>query len=108
LALRKSQKTFKGEGEDIIPWLEFFFKILLKQSQIAIDLLSRENIEKLLSPKQLQVWEYFQQAIELTPAQIAKATDIARPTINQALDKLLRLKKIERFGQGRATRYRKA
>jgi Fic family protein len=107
LALRKSQKTLKSAKEDIIPWLEFFFRILLKQSQIAIDLLSRENIEKLLSPKQLQVWEYFQQVNEVAPAQIAKTTNIARPTINQALVKLLRLKKIERFGQGRATRYRK-
>ena len=117
LVLRKSQKTFlpaiasakegKSAKEDVIPWLEFFFKILLKQSQIAIDLLSKENIEKLLSPKQLQVWEYFQQVREAAPAQIAKATNIARPTINQALDKLLRLKKIERLGQGRATRYRK-
>ncbi|MFA7151507.1 MAG: Fic family protein [Candidatus Paceibacterota bacterium] len=107
LALRKSQKTFNSDREDIIPWLAFFFKILLKQSQIAIDLLSKENIEKLFSPKQLQIWEYFQQVSEAAPAQIAKATNIARPTINQALDKLLRLKKIERFGQGRATRYRK-
>jgi hypothetical protein len=74
---------------------------------MAIDLLSRENIEKLLSPKQLKVWEYFQQANEATPAQIAAATGIARPTLNQSLDKLLRLKKIERLGQGRATRYRK-
>jgi Fic family protein len=117
LALRKSQKTFlptialakegKTPKEDIIPWLEFFFTILLKQSQTAIDLLSKENIEKLLSPKQLKVWEYFQQTNEATPAQIATATNIARPTINQSLDKLLRLKKIERLGQGRATRYKK-
>jgi len=117
LSLRRSQKTFlsaetlKREGkapkENIIPWLEFFFGIVLKQSRMAIDLLSRENIEKLFSPKQLEVWEYFQQANEATPAQIAAATGIARPTLNQSLDKLLRLKKIERLGQGRATRYRK-
>jgi Fic family protein len=117
LALRKSQKTFlpaealakegKTLKEDIVPWLEFFFKVLLTQSQMAINLLSKENIEKLLSPKQLLVWGYFQQAGEASPAQIANATKIARPTINQSLDKLLRLKKIERLGQGRATRYRK-
>lgn len=113
LSLRKSQKTFlsakdgKTLKDDIILWLEFFLGIILKQSRMAIDLLSKENIEKLFSPKQLKVWEYFQQANHATPAQIAAATGIARPTLNQSLDKLLRLKKIERLGQGRATRYRK-
>ncbi len=107
LALRKSQKTFKSEREEIAPWLEFFLRILSKQAQIAIDLLSQENIEKILSSKQLKIWEYLQQAGQATPAQISKSTNIARPTINQALNKLIRLKKIERLGQGRATRYRK-
>jgi Fic family protein len=107
LALRKSQKTFKTPKEDIIPWLDFFFGIILKQSQMAIDLLSKENIEKLFSPKQLKVWEYFQKAVETTPAQIVNATGIVRPTVNQALTRLLQLKKIERLGQGRATHYRK-
>ncbi len=108
LALRKSQKTFKKDKESITSWLEFFSKILLRQAQIAIDLLSKENIERLLSAKQLKIWEYLQRTGEASPAQIFQATNISRPTINQALNKLLRLKKIERFGLGRATRYRKA
>jgi len=47
LALRKSQKTFKVKHENIIPWLDFFLTIFLKQSEMAVDLLSKENIEKL-------------------------------------------------------------
>ena len=39
--------------------------------------------------------------------QIAKNAKVARPTVNQAADKLIKLKKIERVGQGRSTRYRK-
>ena len=39
--------------------------------------------------------------------QIVKSVNIPRPTINQALVKLLRLKWIERIGLGRATRYKK-
>ena len=31
---------------------------------------------------------------------------MVRPTLNQVLTKLLNMKKIERLGQGRATRYR--
>ena len=107
IALRKSQKTLKTTKVDITPWLEFFLNVLLKQSKQAIELLSKENIDKLLSPKQLLVWEYLEQTEEATPGEIAKATNVARPTVSQALDTLLRLKKVERIGQGRTTRYKK-
>lgn len=107
IALRKSQKSIKKKKEDVTPWLNFFFDIVLEQSKQAIELLSKENIEKLLSPKQLAVWEYLNTVDEASPAEISKKTKVARPTINQVLDKLLRLKKVERIGLGRSTRYRK-
>ena len=106
IALRKRQKTLKT-GTDITPWLEFFLHVLLKQSKQAIELLSKENIDKLLSPKQLTVWKYLEQTEEATPGEISKATNVARPTVSQALDTLLRLKKVERLGKGRTTRYKK-
>lgn len=107
IALRKSQKTIKTKNEDINSWLNFFLTIFLKQSQMAVELLSKENIEKLFSIKQLAVWQYLQKVEETTTGEIVKKTKIARPTVKQVLDKLLRLKKIERIGQGRSTRYRK-
>ena len=107
VALRQSQKTFKKETEDISPWLEFFLNISLAQAKEAIALLSKENVEKLLSPKQLLVWQYLLTLSEATPGDISKATKVARPTVSQALDTLLRLKKVERIGQGRTTRYKK-
>lgn len=107
LALRKSQKTLKTDKSDIMPWLEFFLNVLLTQAKQAIELLSKENIEKLLSPKQLLVWQYLAEVREATPGEISKQTKIARPTVSQALDTLLRFKKVERIGQGRTTRYKK-
>ncbi len=107
LALRKSQKTIKTKRENIAPWLEFFFAIMLEQSRQAVELLSKENVEKLLSPKQLAVWEYMCTVEEVAPGVITEKTGIVRPTINQALEILLRLKRIERIGRGRSTRYRK-
>ncbi|MEA1979654.1 MAG: Fic family protein [candidate division Zixibacteria bacterium] len=107
VALRKSQSTFKTKKEDITPWLKYFLYLILEQSKQAIELLSRENIEKLLSPKQIAVWQYLEKVSEASPAEIAKVASVARPTVSQALDVLLRLKKIERLGQGRTTRYRK-
>ncbi len=107
LALRQSQKTFKTDKPDIISWLDFFLTVLLKQSQMAIGLLTAENIETLLSPKQLAVWEYMQTVDEATPNQIAEKAGVARPTVNQVLNKLLELKKVERIGEGAGIRYRK-
>ncbi len=106
IALRRSQKTIKKKKEDITAWLNFFLDILLEQSKQAVELLSKENLEKLLSVKQLAVWKYLNTVEEASPAEISKHAKVARPTINQAVDTLLRLKKIERIGLGRSTRYR--
>ncbi len=108
LALRKSQKTFRTEQADLAYWLDLFLTMLLKQSQMAIGLISTENIETLLSPKQLAVWEYLQTVSVASPNEIAVKTHVARPTVNQVLNKLLQMKKIERIGEGSAIRYKKS
>ncbi|MBU1348735.1 Fic family protein, partial [Patescibacteria group bacterium] len=107
LELRKSQKTLGTDRENITSWLDFFLTISLEQAKQAIELLSQENVERLLSPKQLAVWKHLASVPEATPGEITKATGVARPTVSQAMDVLLRLKKVERIGQGRTTRYRK-
>ena len=106
VALRKTQITFKSERSDIAPWLTFFLNIILDQSKQAVELLSADNVEKSLSGKQLSVLEYLQKTKEASAGEIMKETQMARQTGNQALRKLLGLKKIERIGQGRSTRYR--
>jgi Fic family protein len=106
LALRQSQKTFKTEQETILPWLEFFLDVVYQQSQVALELLSDENIEKLLSPRQLEVWQYMLDAEVVTPKELSENLGIPRPTINQVLNRLIDLKKVERIGLGRGTRYR--
>jgi len=107
LALRKSQKTFLSVQENIMPWLDFFLTIFLKQSEMAISLFSQKNIELLLTEKQFAVWDYIQETNRATPREISEKTKVAYPTVRQAIDKLMRLKKIERVGQGRSTSYRK-
>ncbi|MBU4375482.1 Fic family protein [Patescibacteria group bacterium] len=107
MALRKGQKNIGAKKNNITPWLDFFLTIFLKQSQMAAELLSKENIEKLLSDKQLAVWRYLQKVDQASPGEISKEAKVARPTVNQVLYKLMRLKKVERIGLGRSTRYRK-
>src|SRR3990167_1851465 len=107
MALRTSQKTFRIKNEDLTPWLNFFFDILLEQSQMAINLITEENIEGLLSPKQLAVWQYLQEVTDASPNDIAKNDHVARITVNQVLNKLLNMKKVERIGEGSSIRYKK-
>lgn len=107
MALRKSQNTMRGRKSNIAPWLEFFLSVVYKQAEMAIQLLSKESVDKILSPKQLLVWKYLQGVDETTPGEISAETKVARPTVKQVLNKLRALKKIERVGLGRTTRYRK-
>lgn len=105
--LRRSQTTLRTKHENIEPWTQFFLEVSLAQARTAIKLLSHENIEKLLSPKQLLIWQFIATQGEVSTGEIIQATQITRPTVSQGLLVLLRLKKIERIGQGRTTRYKK-
>ncbi len=105
--MRRSQKSFGTEQEDISAWLNFFLTMILMQSEIALELMESEQIEKLLSPKQLIVWQYIQSVAEAAPLEITEKTGVARPTVNQALARLLKVERIEKIGAGRGTRYRK-
>jgi len=107
VALRRSQKIMGTGKKNITDWLDFFLDIVLKQSEMAVELLSKENIEKILSEKQLIVWQYIEKVKEAGTGDIVKNTKIIRPTVKQTLDVLFRLKKIERIGLGRSTRYKK-
>lgn len=107
LALRQSQHTFKSEHPSIEPWLVFFLSTIEEQSIRAIALLDKEHIEDILSKMQLEVWNYISSVTDASAGEIVQNTNVGRPTVNQALDKLLKLQKIKRFGQGRAVRYKK-
>ena len=106
LSLRNSQMTFRKTKETILPWLDFFLDIVLEQSKLAIELLDNEKIENILSPKQLLVWELFKHGGEFSPMEISQKLEIPRPTINQIVNKLILLSRIEKIGLGSATKYR--
>lgn len=107
VALRKTQLTLGTGEEDRSSWLEFFLNTLLDQARQAVAILSHASMENVLSPMQIIVWHYIENHEVVTVGEIAKQTNVVRITVRQALNVLLRLKKIERLGAGRATRYRK-
>ena len=108
LALNQSQRSWKTEEEDVSPWLAFFLKTLSVQAGKALALLEEEDEEELLSLNQRKIFEI---ALEIGPdgfsrGQIIQDLGLAPSTAEKAIRKLLTLRKIERFGQGRGTRYR--
>jgi len=109
LALRTSQETFntakENGGDTIAPWLNFFTSVVKEQATKAIALVDGQNAEEHLSPKQLEVWNYIGGVSETGPSIIVNATGIALGTVRQALERLLSLGKVKRFGRGRGTRY---
>lgn len=106
LALRQSQKTIKTAHETIMPWLQFFLQMVLAQANAAVDLITGDNFEKLLSEKQLAVWKFLRRVREATPREICKKVNVARPTVNQVMRRLMQLGCVEQLGQGSGTRYR--
>lgn len=107
LALNKTQNTWKTEKEDIVPWLVFFLKIIKLQSLDAIKIIEGDNIEYLLSEKQLALWRWAQ--TKNMPFSRSEAADILQfplRTIESIIKKLVDLKRLEIHGQGRATRYK--
>ncbi len=107
VALRRSQKTFGSDTESIEDWTRFFLTLFETQTERALELLSDEAIDKLLSPNQLAVWHYISSNQAVSIKDIVQGTDVVRPSIRQAVERLLSLKKIERIGSGRSTRYKK-
>jgi Fic family protein len=107
MALRRSQKTFGTDHENIEPWVSFFLEIILQQSKAAVHLMTDKRIETQLSKHQLTVWQYVQNTGETTMGDIVRDTHVSRATVKQVVVKLQKIGKIEMLGRGRGARYRK-
>lgn len=109
LSLRAAQKNHKTKHEDITPWVEYLLNALLEQTERARKLMDSDQPEKLLSEKQMQVYQLFENNKELGVSKISDLLQnkISHATIKQALSRLVALKLLERIGQARSTRYKK-
>jgi len=105
LALNKTQKTWKKKIEIITPWTIFFLKTVLKQAELSLELLTQENVEDFLSEKQLLIWQFALSQKTFARADAIKSTKINARTIEESIKKLLRMNKLKKIGEGKATRY---
>jgi len=107
LALNQTQKTWKTAEEDITPWLLFFLGVMQTQSQQAMALLEGDTIDHLLSEKQMALWQWAQHLKRpFSRSDAVTALDFPARTVESIIKKLVDLKRLERIGEGRATRYR--
>lgn len=110
LALRATQKNHATDHQDIAPWLEYLLGALLEQVARAKKIMEEDQPEKFLSEKQLQIYHLFDTHETLSVADSDALLKGAIPvaTIKQALSRLVKQKLLERIGQARSTRYKKA
>jgi Fic family protein len=60
LALNRAQASWKSSAEDIYLWLIYFLEMVSAQAERALALIQQDNIEYLLSEKQLTLWHWAQ------------------------------------------------
>ena len=107
IALNKAQSSWKTKKEDISVWVLYFLNILREQAKQALKRLEGDDIDYLLSEKQLDLWRWVNQRPEKTFSRKDAINALGFPprTIEACIKKLLDLKKITKVGEGRATRY---
>jgi Fic family protein len=107
LALNKTQSTWKSDKENISPWLLYFLSIVRAQSSQALKIIEGDNIEYLLSEKQLQLWKWATNyGAEFGRKDAVGALSFPERTVESIIKKLVDLKRLEKIGEGRATRYK--
>jgi len=109
LSLRATQKNHKTVKADITPWLEFMLDVMIIQKNKVKMIMNMEDPLKLLSMKQIEIYNLFNDENELGVAEINNILKNITPqvTIKQVLSRLFELRLIERIGRGRSTRYKK-
>lgn len=108
LALRQAQSSWKKKTEDIYSWLIFFLEIVRSQATGALTVVQEDRVENLLSEKQLALWQWAQtrNAPEFSRKNAIEALGFPPRTVEAIIKKLVDLKRLERIGEGRGTRYR--
>jgi len=108
LALNKAQSSWKSDDEDIAPWLSYFLEIVRGQATSALALIEGDQIEHLLSEKQLALWQWAQSRTdpEFARKDAVEALEFPARTVEAIIKRLVELKRVERIGAGRSTRYR--
>ncbi len=107
-ALMRTQATWKTDAEDITPWLIFFLNTIKSQGKQALKAIEGDNIDHLFSEKQLALWNWVNSnaPAEFSRRDAVNALGFTERTVESIIKKLVDLKRLNRLGQGQATRYK--
>jgi len=105
LALRKSQKNRGKKSENIIPWFDFIFDVLLKQAETVKETAQGANPIFLISDNHRAILGLFEKYEAITNKIVVSKLKMNRETAGQSLARLVKLKLIKKTGSGRATAY---
>ncbi len=107
-ALRRAQSTIDTDESQLIDWLQFFLRCLLKQQDVLLGKIERERLMPpmpLLSEKLLAI---VREHGRVTVRHAEALTGANRNTIKDHLKRLVNSGRLVRRGRGRGTWYEKA
>lgn len=88
--------------------LDRFLNSVKNQALLSIEIMNRDTIEHLLSPKQTKLWEWacLNKAQTFSRKDAVEALGFPERTVEEIIKKLTIMKKLIRIGQGKATCYK--
>ena len=108
LSLRRTQLTLNDAKPEWEPWIVFFLKCLLAQTErLTAKVESERTALASLTPLARTITELLETELRITVAQIVAVTKISRNTVKQTLSKLHKEGLIAQHGKGRGSFYSK-
>jgi Fic family protein len=101
--LRKCQA--QRPGEDVTPWIYFFFDALINIQNQLMAKLNTEGIASSLSPKEKSILVFISNHPGTKSGEIATKLNIPNPTVKKIVSELVRKNLIEKYGLGPGTNY---
>lgn len=102
-ALRKCQA--QRPGEDVTPWINFFFDSLSNIQNQLLNKLERSGIETKLSPREKAILTFIGEHAGCKSGDISGKLNIPNPTVKRILAALVSENLIEKHGAGAGTNY---
>ena len=108
LALRRAQTTLGGDESQLIDWIGFFVRCLVRQTEVLARKIVQEKLMAPLSPLSEKLIGIVNGHGRVTVRQAVASTGANRNTIKDHLKQLVRAGRLKKCGRGRGAWYETA
>ena len=108
VALRRAQSTLAGDESQLIEWLTFFIRCLVRQKEVLERKIEREKLMAPLAPLSEMLLSIVLEHGRVTVREAAALTGANRNTIKDHLRRLVDSGRLTRHGRGKGTWYERA